>query len=71
MQKQPPDVFYKSPVVKKKKKKKAIFTKTPLLESLFNSDYYEIFKSTYFEEHLRTAASENVFMKLRKDKNCS
>ena len=71
MHKQPPDVFYKSPVVKKKKKKKAIFTKTPLLESLFNSDYYEIFKSTYFEEHLRTAASENVFMKLRKDKNCS
>ena len=56
---------------KKKKKKEAIFTKTPLLESLFNSEYYEIFKSTYFEEHLRTAASENVFMKLRKDKNCS
>ena len=24
------------------------------------------FKSTYFEEHLPTAASENVFMKLRK-----
>ena len=58
-------------LLSKKKKKKAIFTKTPLLESLFNSDYYEIFKSTYFEEHLRTAASENVFMKLRKDKNCS
>ena len=38
---------------------------TPLLESLFNSKYCEIFKSTYFEEHLRTAASENVFMKLR------
>ena len=39
--------------------------KTPVLESLFNSEYCEIFKSTYFEEHLRTAASENMFMKLR------
>ena len=63
--------FIKALLSKKKKKKEAIFTKTPLLESLFNSEYYEIFKSTYFEEHLRTAASENVFMKLRKDKNCS
>ena len=27
-----------------------------------------MFKSTYFEEHLRTAASEIVFMKLRKIK---
>ena len=32
---------------------------TAVLESLFNSEYYEIFKSTYFEEHLWTAASEN------------
>ena len=37
-----------------------------MLESLFNSEYCEIFKSTYFEEHLRIATSENVFMKLRK-----
>ena len=36
---------------------------------LFNSEYCEIFKSTYFEEHLRTAASENVFMKLKNIKN--
>ena len=36
-----------------------------MLESLFNSEYFDIFKSTYFEEHLRTAASENVFMKLK------
>ena len=42
--------------------------KTPVLESLFNSEYCEIFKSTYFEEHLRTPASENVLMKLRKIK---
>ena len=28
--------------------------------------YCDIFKSNYFEEHLQTAASKNVFMKLRK-----
>ena len=38
-----------------------------LLESLFNSEYCEIFKSTYFEEHLQSAATENVFMKLGKN----
>ena len=37
-----------------------------MLESVFNSEYCETFKSTHFEEHMRTAASENVFMKLRK-----
>ena len=31
-----------------------------MLESLFYSEYCEIFQSTYFEEHLRTAASENI-----------
>ena len=46
----------------------ASYRKTTVLKSLFNSEYCEIFKSTYFEEHLRTAASENVFMKLRKIK---
>ena len=30
-----------------------------------------MFKNTYFEEHLQTAASENVFMKLRKIENYS
>ena len=45
----------------------ASYRNTPVLESLFNSEYCEIFKRTYFEEHLRTAASENVFMKLRKN----
>ena len=44
------------------------YMKTPVLEPLFNSEYCEIFRSTYFEEHLCTAASENVFMKLRKIK---
>ena len=38
--------------------------KTPVLESLFNSEYCEIFQSTYFEEHLQTTASENVFIKI-------
>ena len=30
----------------------------------FHSEYREIFQSTYFEEHLQTAASENVFIKI-------
>ena len=38
---------------------------------LFYSEYCKISKSTYFEEHLRTATSENVLMKLRKVKNYS
>ena len=46
----------------------ASYRKIPVLESLFNFEYCEIFKSTYFEEHLRTAASGNVLMKLRKIK---
>ena len=41
------------------------YKKIPVLESLFNSEYCEFFyKSTYFEEHLQTAASENVFIKI-------
>ena len=47
-----------------------IHRKTLVLEFLLNSEYCKIFKSTYSEE-LRTAASENVFMKLREIKNCS
>ena len=36
-----------------------------MLESLFNSEYCETFnKRTYFEEHLQTAASENVFIEI-------
>ena len=31
-----------------------------MLENLLNSEYCKIFKSTYFEKHLRTAASKNV-----------
>ena len=46
------------------------YTNIPVLKSLFNLEYCKISKSTYFEEHLQEAASENVFMKLRKIKNC-
>ena len=60
MQKQPPELFYEKTVVKKISN---IHRKKPLLESLFNSKYCKIFKSSYFEEHLWMAASENVFMK--------
>ena len=49
----------------------ACYKKAPVLESHFNSEYCEILKSTYFEKHLQTTASENVFMKLRKTKICS
>ena len=42
----------------------ASYTKAPVLESVFNSEYCEIFQSIYFEEHLQAAASENVFIKI-------
>ena len=37
---------------------------TPVLGSLLNYGYCEIFQSTYFEVHLQKAASENVFIKI-------
>ena len=46
----------------------ASYRKIPVLESIFSSEYWEIFKSLFLEEHLRTSASENVIMKLRKNK---
>ena len=42
----------------------ASYKKTPVLKSLFNSEYCKIFQSTYIEEHLQTAAYENVFIKI-------
>ena len=42
----------------------ASYTKTAVMEFLFNSEYCKIFRSTYFEEHLQTAASENGFIKI-------
>ena len=71
MQKQPPEKFVKKFFVKVLQYSQ----ETPMLESLFNSKYCEIFYSTYFEEHLPTAAffhekNDKMFMKLRKIKNC-
>ena len=37
-----------------------------MLEPLFNSKYFEIFKSTYFEEHFQTAASENKLLRKKR-----
>ena len=54
--------------------KKAVLLKTSQYSqdeqenSCVDSEYCEIFKSTYFGEHLQAAASENVFLKLRKIK---
>ena len=59
-QKQPPEVFYERDVlhnIHRTNRKRAV------LEYLSNSEFWENFKSNYFEEHLRTAASKNVFMK--------
>ena len=40
------------------------YRKTSVLESLFDFEYCEIVKSFYFEQHLQTAASENVCIKI-------
>ena len=47
-------------------KKEHLFKNFSYWLLLANSEYREIFKSIYYEEHLQTAASENVFMKLKK-----
>ena len=46
-----------------------LLTRTPVSGSLFNFDYCEIFQNTYFEEHVQTAASENVFIKIVRKEN--
>ena len=46
-----------------------LLTRTPVSESLFNFDYCEIFQNTYFEEHMQTAASENVLIKIIRKEN--
>ena len=56
MQKQPPEKSVKKLFLKISQYSQA----TPVLESLFNSEYFEIFQSTYFEEHLRKATSESA-----------
>ena len=69
IQKHTPEMFCKKGGLIKTSQYSQDGRKTPVLEYLFNSEYCEIFKSTYFEEHLRTDATENPFMKLRKIKN--
>ena len=49
---------------------KKLLKNTSDIVSLFNSEYCEIFKNTYFED-LWTAASEYMFNKLRENKNRS
>ena len=71
IQKQPSDMFYKKAVLLKTSYYSQDGQENSWLGSLFNSEYWEIFKSTYFEEYLRTAASENAFMKMTKIKNYS
>ena len=46
-----------------------LLTRTPVSGSLFNFDYCEIFQNTYFEEHMQTAASENVLIKIIRKEN--
>ena len=46
-----------------------LLTLTPVSEFLLNFDYYEIFQNNYFEEHVQTAASENVFVKIIRKEN--
>ena len=46
----------------------ASYRKAPLLESLLILSTAKFLRAPFFEEHLRTAASENMFMKLRKIK---
>ena len=71
MQKEPPEMFYEKAVLLKTSQYSQDGQKNTCVESLFNSEYGEIFKSSCFEEYLRTAASENAFMKLRKIKKYS
>ena len=42
--------------------KKLFLKNSNIYRKYFNSEYCEIFKSTYFEEHLRTAASEKMLI---------
>ena len=67
MQKQPPEVFQKKAIVKNL----AIFTEKHLCWSLLLIQYIAKFLRAPILKNLRMAASENVFMKLRKIKNCS
>ena len=62
-QKQPPELFYEKGVLKnfcnihrKVAELQPYEEETP--KRMFSSEYCKIFKNTYFEEHLLTAASD-------------
>ena len=61
MQKYPPEAFYLKNISSKSSKHSQENTCVRLFSIIQN--IAEIFKSTHFKEHLRTTASENVFMK--------
>ena len=67
MQKQPPEMFYKKAVIKNL----TIFTGKGLCWNFFLIQNIVKFLRTPILKNLRIAASENLFMKLRKIKNCS
>ena len=52
-QKQPPEVFYR------KRCQAYNFIKKEILAQVFSCEFYEIFKNTFFTEHLWTTASRN------------
>ena len=74
---QPPELFYKKELFHNVSQNFAIFTRKHLYWSLFliNSqtcfyEYYKTFKNTYFEKHLRMAASVYQ-MNVSKESYCS
>ena len=66
--KQPTELFYKK---RRSQKLRNIHMKTSVLESPFNSEYFDIFKTTYFEEHLRMTPSQKLNHETETIKNSS
>ena len=63
-EKQPPEVFYKKGVLKnfakftgKHQCQSLFFNKKETLAQVFSCEYCEIFKNTFYAEHLRVTAS--------------
>ena len=66
--KQPTELFYKK---RRYQKLRNIHMKTSVLESPFNSEYFDIFKTNYFEEHLRMTPSQKLNHETETIKNSS
>ena len=56
--KQPTELFYKKRRSQKLRNIHMKTSETP--KSPFNSEYFDIFKTTYFEEHLRMTPSQKL-----------